>query len=201
MNKYQLTTIAVAYVMASSHGGMHASSTEITSPSGNNTEKIPGIIYLKDYLHGDEASTDAVPAIRAALADARKSNASVLALPGGELRLRPEKAFEKYQFISNNDESLKRIAFQLEGMENFTIQGNGTSLLFTGFISPFNLEDCRNVTIEDIAIDYTRTFNSEGIITNVFDGGIDVKFPDDYITDISNGLLRFRDKEGTVYKY
>ncbi len=201
MNKYQLTTIAVAYVMASSHAGMHASSTEITSPSGNNTEKIPGIIYLKDYLHGDEASTDAVPAIRAALADARKSNASVLALPGGELRLRPEKAFEKYQFISNNDESLKRIAFQLEGMENFTIQGNGTSLLFTGFISPFNLEDCRNVTIEDIAIDYTRTFNSEGIITNVFDGGIDVKFPDDYITDISNGLLRFRDKEGTVYKY
>lgn len=185
MKKHLHATIAIVSLLA-------ATSLEAAETSA---------IYLKDYLSGNEASTDAMPAIRAAIADVKRNKASKLVLPGGELRIRPEKAFEKYQFISNNDESLKRIAFQLDGIENLTITGNGTSLLFTGFISPFNLENCRNITIKDIDIDFTRTFNSEGIITDVFEGGIDVKFPDDYITDISNGFLRFKDNEGRVYKY
>lgn len=185
MKKHLHATIAIVSLLA-------ATSLEAAETSA---------IYLKDYLSGNEASTDAMPAIRAAIADVKRNKAAKLVLPGGELRIRPEKAFEKYQFISNNDESLKRIAFQLDGIENLTITGNGTSLLFTGFISPFNLENCRNITIEDIDIDFTRTFNSEGIITDVFEGGIDVKFPDDYITDISNGFLRFKDNEGRVYKY
>lgn len=185
MKKHLHATIAIVSLLA-------ATSLEAAETSA---------IYLKDYLSGNEATTDAMPAIRAAIADVKRYKAAKLVLPGGELRIRPEKAFEKYQFISNNDESLKRIAFQLDGIENLTITGNGTSLLFTGFISPFNLENCRNITIEDIDIDFTRTFNSEGIITDVFEGGIDVKFPDDYITDISNGFLRFKDNEGRVYKY
>lgn len=185
MKKHLHATIAIVSLLA-------ATSLEAAETSA---------IYLKDYLSGNEATTDAMPAIRAAIADVKRNKAAKLVLPGGELRIRPEKAFEKYQFISNNDESLKRIAFQLDGIENLTITGNGTSLLFTGFISPFNLENCRNITIEDIDIDFTRTFNSEGIITDVFEGGIDVKFPDDYITDISNGFLRFKDNEGRVYKY
>lgn len=51
--------------------------------------------------------------------------------PAGQLRMRPDRAVEKYQFISNNDESLKRIAFDLVGMRDFEIDGNGTELLFT----------------------------------------------------------------------
>lgn len=158
-------------------------------------------IYLSDYLSEGEAASDAIPAIRAALEDVKATKASKLVLPGGELHMRPDKAVEKYQFISNNDESLKRIAFQLEDIHNFTIDGNGTKLIFTGFISPFNLEDCDNITIENLSIDFTRTFHSEGTITNVFDGGIDITFPEDYNVDIQNGLLRFRDNEGTTYPY
>ncbi|MDE6610871.1 MAG: right-handed parallel beta-helix repeat-containing protein, partial [Muribaculaceae bacterium] len=117
------------------------------------------------------------------------------------LRMRPDKAVEKYQFISNNDESLKRIAFDLVGIDGLTIDGNDTKLLFTGFISAFNLENCRDITIENLSIDYTRTFHSEGTISNVFDGGFDIRFPDDYRVDLHNGLVRFRDSEGTVYPY
>ena len=158
-------------------------------------------IYLKDYLSAGEATTDAVPALRAALDDVRDQKATRLVLPGGELRMRPDKAVEKYQFISNNNESLKRIAFDLVGIDNLTIDGNDTKLLFTGFISAFNLENCRDITIENLSIDYTRTFHSEGTISNVFDGGFDILFPDDYRVDLHNGLVRFRDSEGTVYPY
>ena len=120
-------------------------------------------VYLKDFLAPGAAGTDAVPAVRAALEHCAEVGASRLVLPGGRLRMRPDRAVEKYQFISNNDESLKRIAFDLVGMRDFEIDGNGTELLFTGFISPFSLEDCENITVRDLTIDFTRTFNSEEI--------------------------------------
>lgn len=199
MNRYFFITLTLAAALATPAASLssHASVLPATATQSKGAKTV----YLKDYLSGNDASTDATMAIRAAIADVKKTGATALVLPGGQLRIRPDKAFEKYQFISNNDESLKRIAFQLDGIDNLTIQGNNTSLLFTGFVSAFNLENCRNITIENLSIDYTRTFNSEGIITGVFDGGIDIRFADDYITDTPNGLLRFRDSEGTVYPY
>ena len=43
----------------------------------------------------------------------------------------------------------------LVGMRDFEIDGNGTELLFTGFISPFSLEDCENITVRD-PVSYTH---------------------------------------------
>lgn len=158
-------------------------------------------VYLKDFLAPGAAGTDAVPAVRAALEHCAEVGASRLVLPGGQLRMRPDRAVEKYQFISNNDESLKRIAFDLVGMRDFEIDGNGTELLFTGFISPFSLEDCENITVRDLTIDFTRTFNSEGTVVAKGDGWLEIEFPEDYLCDIVNGCLRFRDAEGTVYPF
>ncbi|WP_196017021.1 right-handed parallel beta-helix repeat-containing protein [Alistipes senegalensis] len=159
------------------------------------------IVYLKDFLTPEAAGTDAVPALRKALEYCAEIGASQLVLPGGRLRLRPDRAVEKYQFISNNDESLKRIAFDLCGMENFTIEGNGTELLFSGFISPFNIENCRNITIRNLSIDYTRTFNSEGVVVAKGDGWLELEFPEEYKTEIADGCLRFRDDEGRGYPF
>lgn len=159
------------------------------------------VVYLKDFLTPGAAETDAVPAVRAALEHCAASGARKLVLPGGRLCLRPDQAIEKYQFISNNDESLKRIAFDLTGMRDFEIDGAGTELLFTGFISPFSLEDCENITICNLTIDFTRTFNSEGIVEATGDGWLEIRFPEDYLCDIVNGCLRFRDTEGTLYPF
>ncbi|WP_295961859.1 right-handed parallel beta-helix repeat-containing protein [uncultured Alistipes sp.] len=159
------------------------------------------VVYLKDFLTPGAAETDAVPAVRAALEHCAATGARKLVLPGGRLCMRPDQAVEKYQFISNNDESLKRIAFDLAGMRDFEIDGGGTELLFTGFISPFSLEECENITIRDLTIDFTRTFNSEGIVEAAGDGWLEIRFPEDYLCDIVNGCLRFRDTEGTVYPF
>ncbi len=157
-------------------------------------------VYLQDFLT-EEMSADATPAVRLALEECVKTKASKLVLPGGVLRMRPEEAVEKYQFISNNDENLKRIAFDLDGMSDFTVDGNGTEILFTGFISPFSMEGCSNITVENMSIDFTRTFHSEGIIADKGEGWLEIDFPDDYVCDIINGCLRFRDKEGIVYPF
>lgn len=158
-------------------------------------------VYLSDFLKDGQAQTDAMPAIRLALEECRKTGASELVLPEGVLKIRPEHAYEKYQFISNNNESLKRIAFDLEGMKDFTVSGNNTELLFTGFISPFSIENGENVKIRGISIDYTRTFYSEGIIEKCGKGYLDIRFPEDYNCNIINGCLYFTDNEGITYNY
>ena len=113
--------------------------------------------------------------------------------------MRPDRAVEKYQFISNNDESLKRIAFDLVGMRDFEIDGNGTELLFTGFISPFSLEDCENITVRDLTIDFTRTFNSEGTVVAKGDGWLEIEFPEDYLCDIVNGSAYYGDDATLIF--
>lgn len=167
----------------------------------NAASAVEKVVYLKDFLTPGAAETDAVPAVRAALEHCAATGARKLVLPGGRLCMRPDQAVEKYQFISNNDESLKRIAFDLAGMRDFEIDGGGTELLFTGFISPFSLEDCENITISDLTIDFTRTFHSEGVVEAAGDGWLEIRFPEDYLCDIVNGCLRFRDTEGTVYPF
>lgn len=158
------------------------------------------VVYLADFMT-EESAKDAVPAVRAALEECAKVGADRLVLPGGELRLRPEMATEKYQWISNNDESLKRIAFDLVGVEGLEIDGNGTSLIFTGFISPFNLERCADITIKNLTINFTRTFHSEGTVRAKGKDYLDLEFPADYNVDFPNGVLRFRDSEWTTYQY
>lgn len=161
----------------------------------------PRTVYLADYLSEGQAGTDAMPAIHDALEACRKTGASKLVLPEGTIRIRPDMAYEKYQFISNNDESLKRIAFNLEGMDNFTVEGHGTKLLFTGFVSPFSMEGCKNIRIENLSVDFTRTFHSEGIIEAAGDGYLDIRFPDDYRCNVNDGELYFSDDEGTTYYF
>ena len=157
-------------------------------------------IYLKDYL--DESSVDdAMPAIRAALADCALKKASVLVLPGDTLNIKPAQAFEEYQYISNNDPSMKRIAFQLQDVKDFTIDGNGTVLMFSGHISPFNLERCSGITIKDMTIDFKRAFVSEGKITAVGKGFFEVEFPEYYNITFREGNLIFGDENNETYPY
>ena len=157
-------------------------------------------IYLKDYMD-ESSSMDAMPAIRAALDDCVRLKAAKLVLPGDTVRVKPAKAFEEYQYISNNDPSMKRIAFQLQDMENFSIEGNGTVLLFSGHISPFNLERCKNVSIKDLTIDFTRAFVSEGVVTAAGKGFLELQFPDYYETTFREGNLVFRDSDKETYPY
>ena len=158
-------------------------------------------IYLSDYLEDGQAQTDAMPALRRALEDCRSTHASKLVLPEGRVCIKKSEAWEQYQWISNNDESLKRIAFNLDGMKNFSVEGNNTELIFTGFISPFSLVGCKNITISGITIDYTHTFHSEGVIEAAGDGWLDLRFPDDYRCSITDGCLTISDNEWTKYEF
>jgi hypothetical protein len=157
-------------------------------------------VYVQDYITED-MTNDAYPGIRLALEEALKSDNSTLVFPGGTLNIKDTYCFEKYQYISNNTQGKKRIAINIEGANGLTIEGNGTTLLFTGFISPFNVENSTNITISDLNIDFTHTFNSQGEIMAVGQDWMELKFPESYNVDIQSGQLRIRDKNNITYPY
>ena len=49
----------------------------------------------------------------------------------------PDSAAERYLFVSNNDEGLKRIAFLLDDMTDLKIDGGGATFVFHGPMVPF----------------------------------------------------------------
>lgn len=180
------------YIMAAALVCLAASCTQ---------EQAGKTVYLKDYLTGDMLCEDAEPAIRKALEECLCSKGSTLVLPGGTLPVKPDFCYGKYQRISNNDPSDKRIAFDIVGADGLTVEGNGTTLLFTGFVSPFNIEDSRDVTIRGLNIDYTRTFHSEGLITDSGKDWVKVRFPEDYKVSLESGIIVFKDEFRNEYPY
>ena len=163
--------------------------------------RLEKTVYLKISLRPALPGRMPCPPCGPALEHCAEVGASRLVLPGGQLHMRPDRAVEKYQFISNNDESLKRIAFDLVGMRDFEIDGNGTELLFTGFISPFSLEDCENITVRDLTIDFTRTFNSEGTVVAKGDGWLEIEFPKITSATSSTAACVSARCRGTVYPF
>lgn len=180
------------YIMAATLFCLAASCTQ--EPTGKT-------VYLKDYLTEEMLCDDAEPAIIKALEECLNSNGSTLVLPGGTLHIKPDFCYGNYQKISNNDPSDKRMAFDIVGAEGLTIEGNGTTLMFSGFISPFNIKDSKNISINDLNIDYTRTFHSESLITDSGKDWVRLRFPKDYKVNLESGILVFKDDYRNEYPY
>lgn len=165
------------------------------------TQPKGGIVNVADYLEQYTVDDDATMAFRVALEDCKKQNASKLIIPEGTYNLYPDLAAEKYVYVTNNSAGLKRFAFDLAHMNDFTIDGNGALLMLHGYISAFTVDTCTNITIENLKIDYARTFHSEGKIVRAGEGWLDLQFPDDYVYAIRNGDLHFSDNLGNDYPF
>jgi hypothetical protein len=151
------------------------------------------IVYLRDYGAITNDGIDDVRAIKKALMDCKTDGAKKLVFEKGQYDFFPTFSGERYCFISNNDEGLKRIAFDLKDINNLTIDGQGAQLMFHGFISPFVVEDSQNIKFENFSIDYSRTFHSESIILGYDADGMDVEIREGFPFKVYRGTLLFTD--------
>ena len=113
----------------------------------------------------------------------------------------PDCSFEKHCYVSNNDDGVKRIAFLLEGVENLEIDGNGADFVFHGFLVPFVLDRCRDITLRHFSVDYARPFHSEGEIISVSRDDLTVRFSEEFPFIIENGELIFVDERNIRYPW
>jgi hypothetical protein len=148
-----------------------------------------------------DTGADVTPALREVLTELAKQGGGRIEFSPGRYDFRLDRAIEKYLFVSNNDEGLKRIAFHLEGLSEVEIDGQGAEFIFHGFLMPFAVENCRGVTLRNFSIDYARPFHSEGEILKVEQDAITVRFSEHYPYRIEGDELVFLDEDGIRYPW
>ena len=84
-----------------------------------------------------------------------------LFFPKGQYEFYPENAFEEYRAVTNHDNSMKKIALPIYNFDNFTLDGNGSTFMFHGLISPIVVEGSRNTTLKNFSIDWDKSFVNE----------------------------------------
>ena len=158
-------------------------------------------IYVADFGAISNDGTDDTRAIIKALEDCQVEGNKKLVFDDGKYDFYPTFAGERYCFISNNDEGLKRIVFDLKGINNLTIDGQGAQFMFHGFVSPFILDSSENIKFENFSIDFSRTFHSESVILGYDKDGMDVEIREGFPFKVHRGTLLFtkgQEKEGML---
>ena len=71
------------------------------------------------------------------------------------------------------------IAMDFSQITDLVVDGQGCMLVFSGFIQPIQLRECRNVVVRNLSIDWKRPPFSEGIVRLVKDNILEVEvFPE-----------------------
>lgn len=147
-------------------------------------------------------TSDNTPDLQRALADVRRYHAKRLVFPKGTYHFRPDSLKRAMTYISNNRNYMRCFAFDLTGMNNLEIDGQGSEFLFKGYVCPFYVNKTSGITLRNFTIDFERTFHSEGHIVEVAPSYIDVKFSKEYPYYVDSlQHLRFVDDEGTEYPW
>ena len=119
-----------------------------------------------------------------ALQNALRTGDNKICFHPGRYDFYPGGCTKKFLHFSNNDKGEKTIALHLNGLKDFTIEGSGTELFFHGRISPIIAENCENLHIRNLSIDFEDSFVS----------GAEVKeFSDNTSWMAFSGTQRFSD--------
>ncbi|NDP20482.1 MAG: hypothetical protein GZ091_05330 [Paludibacter sp.] len=126
-------------------------------------------IYLSDYNIDENKD---VTAIVNGIIENHKLGAFKLVFPKGTYHFSSKQATGKELYITNHDNGFKKIAFNLSGLKNVAIDGQGSNFVFHGEIMPFLIENCENVTLKNFTIDWEIPFFIQGevISTNPLEG-------------------------------
>ncbi len=138
-------------------------------------------------------ASDASYEVYAALSQLSGGENITLSFEKGEYNFYPDYAGEEYCHISNHNDVLSRIAFNIKDLSNVTIEGNGSKFIFHGLIIPFKINGSSDVTIRNLSIDWDAPFQSEVVVVARDEdaGTFDVEIPAEYPYEIRNEQLMF----------
>ena len=150
------------------------------------------IVRLSDYMPLAR-SGDATPAVLEALIACRREKNATLLIDPGVYHFRADDALTREYYVSNNDGGRKAIAFPLIGFDGLTVDGRGAELIFHGSITPFVVDESKNIVIRNLSVDYPRPYYSQARVLASGNGCTDLSFPPDYPCRVENGKIVFFD--------
>ncbi len=124
--------------------------------AANHTLSIMDFIRLED-------KDNFLPAVKRALDACSGEKANTLAFPRGtyHFRISPE---------LKQDEG-----FSVRNFRNLTIEGNGSTFIFHGYMSIGSIVSSRNIRLQNFSVDWERPLISQGEILATADNGIDIR--------------------------
>lgn len=119
---------------------------------------------------------DATWSIRKAIENAKTDDIKII-LQKGTYFCKPDYATEKYCAITNHGNGIKKIIFPIKGFKKVELEGNDATILCHGQLFPFLFEECNNVKISGVTVnwDIPFTFLGEVIAINPKEGWREIK--------------------------
>ena len=139
---------------------------------------------------------DAGPALRRLLSKVSREGKpggapARIVLPKGEYHFYPEGALRMSYYISNHDQQEEcPVAVPLVGLENVTLDGQGSTFVFHGIMQPVLIMDSRRVQLCNVSIRYHIPYEVEGTITEISEGKTTLKMSPSFHWKVENGRFR-----------
>ena len=148
---------------------------------------------LQDYARAGEKGLSA--AVSRALDDLQSGD--TLLLGKGIHHFYAEGTQKKYYCISNNDKGEKKIVFPISHKENITIDGEGAELIFHGEILPFVLDQCKEVCVKNLKMDYAAPMYVQAEIVHAEKNYYELQFDkNEFNYQVKNGKIWICGKDG-----
>jgi polygalacturonase len=131
---------------------------------------LPSIILFYQFAHGVQINVadhgivpgkDVTMKVNQLLESLKGQKNVKLVFPKGRYEFFPENAVEAWRAVTNHDNSMKRMAFTLFGFEGLTLDGNGSTFIFNGRMSPIVIEGSTGTTLKNFKIDWDTPFHHE----------------------------------------
>ncbi len=170
----KLFTIAFLFLFTfgiSSTGYANSEKKEFTK----NAESDTMLIYLKDFGLEKTRKKDCTKYIKKAIGTLSVNQAKKLIFQRGEYHFYPENSTRKYYYESNTtDENPRKCAFVFENIKNLVIEGNGCTLIFHEQMQPFTFDNCENIILKDVNIDWEQPLIAQAEVLKIDDEFIEL---------------------------
>ena len=111
------------------------------------------------------SQTDVMPAVKQALEYCKDKSDVVISFPEGRYDFWPTRYADKTDSIG----------FDLQKMNDLTIDGNGSEFIFHGWMEIAHVDSCSNILFKNFSVDWDRPLISQAEITKSTDTYLDVK--------------------------
>lgn len=169
--------------------------------AANTAQENATVINVTDYGADPSGKKDSVIPIQNAIEAAKQVNGPVvLNFPKGTYNLWPDDATVRRIYISNSttpsstsyeENSIRTIGILLEDMQDITVEGNGSELIYHGKMMSFAVIGCKNVTIQNLTYDFAAHYVVDITVESVTENTADVYIPDSYDYEINGTQIVF----------
>ncbi|WP_045030341.1 right-handed parallel beta-helix repeat-containing protein [Draconibacterium sediminis] len=132
-------------------------------------------IFLKDYGLYKTRKNNAIKHFYKALEDLKTDQPKVLVFSTGTYHFYPDDCKTKVYYQANTlNAGPKVCAFHFENIKNLVIDGRGSHLIFHQEMQPFTFDNCENITLKNVTIDWEQPFIAQAEVLRATDLYIDI---------------------------